>query len=77
MCLAIPMKVVRAEGLRGQAETGGVLREVRLDLVQAAVGDYVLVHAGFAIQVLDETEAAETLAALEAILGPVETLDGA
>ena len=76
MCLAIPMKVVRAEGDRGEAETGGVRRTVRLDLVEAAVGDYVLVHAGFAIQVLDEAEAAETLELLEETLGPVDWLEG-
>ena len=40
---------------------GGVLREVNVSLVEAKVGEYVLVHAGYAIQVLEEKEALETL----------------
>ncbi|MDI6886938.1 MAG: HypC/HybG/HupF family hydrogenase formation chaperone [archaeon] len=66
MCLAIPAKVVeisKEEGARtrGKADFGGVFREVDLSLVDAKVGDYVIVHAGFAIEVLDEQEAQETL----------------
>ncbi len=66
MCLAVPMALVEVDGARGVAETGGVRSEVRLDLVDgAAVGAYVLVHAGYAIQLLDEAEAAETLALID------------
>lgn len=62
MCLAIPMKLVDVEGQVGRAEIGGVLREVRLDLLEdVRAGDYVIVHAGFAIQKLDEGEAEETI----------------
>lgn len=67
MCLGIPMRLlaVAADGSSGTAETGGVKRDVRLDLVEdAAVGDYVLIHAGYAIQKLSEEEAAETIALL-------------
>ena len=63
MCLAIPAKVVRLTG-DGLAEVDimGVTREASLDLVPGAgVGDYVLVHAGFAIEVVEPQFAEETL----------------
>jgi len=63
MCLAIPGKVKSIEGTTGIVELGGVSRKTSLQLVpDASVGSYVLVHAGFAIQVIDEEEAKETLA---------------
>jgi len=62
MCLAIPAKIVSIKNDRAEVDFGeGVLREVNVTLVEAKVGDYVLVHAGYAIQVLDEEEAKETL----------------
>jgi hydrogenase expression/formation protein HypC len=62
MCLAIPGKIVSVKEAQAQVDFGeGVLREVNVTLVNARVGDYVLVHAGYAIQVLDEKEALETL----------------
>jgi hydrogenase expression/formation protein HypC len=62
MCLAIPAKVVTRKNDLAQVDFGeGVLREVNVALVDAKVGDYVLVHAGYAIQVLDQKEAQETL----------------
>jgi len=62
MCLAIPAKVVSVEGDEAQVDFGeGVLRDVNVTLVEAKVGEYVLVHAGYAIQVLSEEEAVETL----------------
>lgn len=62
MCLAIPAKVVSVEADKAKVDFGeGVLREVNVALVDVKVGDYVLVHAGYAIQVLDEKEALETL----------------
>jgi len=62
MCLAIPAKVVSVEKDKARVDFGeGVLREVNVTLVNAKVGDYVLVHAGYAIQVLDEKEAQETI----------------
>ncbi len=63
MCLAIPAEVVKIgdEGL-AQVNLLGVSREVSLDLTpQAKVGDYVLVHAGFAIEVVDQQYAQETI----------------
>jgi len=62
MCLAIPAKVVSVREDKAKVDFGeGVLREVNVALVNAKVGDYVLVHAGYAIQVLDEKEAQETI----------------
>ena len=66
MCLAVPGKVVSIdEGGRATVDMLGITREASLRLVpDAQVGDYVLVHAGFGIQVIDAQEAAETLALL-------------
>ena len=62
MCLAIPAKIMTLSGEKAQVDFGqGVLREVNVSLVEAKLGDYVLVHAGYAIQVLEEKEALETL----------------
>jgi hydrogenase expression/formation protein HypC len=62
MCLAIPAKIMSMQGEKAQVEFGqGVLRDVNVSLVEAKLGDYVLVHAGYAIQVLEEKEALETL----------------
>ena len=63
MCLAIPMKIleVRDDGM-AHVSAMGAERDIALDLTpQAGVGDYVLVHAGFAIEIVDEQYAAETL----------------
>jgi hydrogenase expression/formation protein HypC len=62
MCLAIPGKILAIAGTTAKVDFGGVTRDAELTLVpDASVGDYVLVHAGFAIQVLCEEEALETL----------------
>ncbi|MEM3696675.1 MAG: HypC/HybG/HupF family hydrogenase formation chaperone [Candidatus Bathyarchaeia archaeon] len=69
MCLAIPAKVINIQGDKAQVDFGeGVLREVNVTLVDAKVGDYVLVHAGYAIQVLSEEEALETISLWNEIL---------
>jgi hydrogenase expression/formation protein HypC len=61
MCLAIPAQLEAVEGKRGQAGLDGNRFEVILSLVpQAKVGDWVLIHAGYAITVLDEKDARET-----------------
>ena len=62
MCLAIPAKVVAINYDKACVDFGGkVVREVNITLVSAKVGDYILIHAGYAIQVLDKEEAMETL----------------
>ena len=68
MCIAVPMKVIDREGDVGVVELSGVTSRVSLALVpEASVGQYVIVHAGFAIQVLDEAAAEETLRLLAEI----------
>lgn len=64
MCLAIPGKIIEIDTKNEHAtiEYGeGTVRKANVTLVNAKIGDYVLVHAGFAIEVLDEKEAKETL----------------
>jgi len=62
MCLAITAKVVTVEKDKARVDFGGgVVREINVTLVSVEVGEYVLVHAGYAIQVLDKEEALETL----------------
>jgi hydrogenase expression/formation protein HypC len=69
MCLAIPAKVISRKQDIAQVDFGeGVLREVNVALVDVEVGDYVLVHAGYAIQVLDKKEALETISLWNEIL---------
>jgi hydrogenase expression/formation protein HypC len=62
MCLAIPAKVLEVEGDVAKVDFGqGVAREVNVMLVNARVDEYVLVHAGYAIQVVDQEAAEESL----------------
>ena len=62
MCLAIPAKVKSIEGVEAEVEVGGVSRKASIMLTpEAKVGDYVLLHTGYAINVIDEEEAQETL----------------
>jgi len=69
MCLAIPALVTRLVDGKAQVDFGeGVLRDVNVTLVDAKVGDYVLVHAGYAIQTVDKEDALETLALWKEIL---------
>ena len=68
MCLALPMRITAIEGPLATIVTEGLEQRASLMLVpEAKVGDYVLVHAGFAISVLDEAEANETLELLREI----------
>jgi len=85
MCLAVPGKVLSVEGNLGRVDFDGVVREFCLDLVPGIVpGCWVLVHAGFAIQTLEEEEAQSTLALLrewadfeaQDVLGPTERAGG-
>ena len=78
MCLAVPVRVVAIDE-QGMAsgELSGVTRSIALDLVpQTRVGDFVIVHVGFAIQRLDEKEAEVTLSLLDELASankPAET----
>jgi len=72
MCLAVPMLVERIDGEMAQVRLGDVTRDIAMTLApEAEVGDYVLVHAGFAIEVVDKEYAEETLRLLEQLEGPV------
>jgi len=61
MCLAVPGKVIEINKTIGIVDFNGVKREVRLDLVDVKIGDYVIVHTGFAIEKMDEKDALESL----------------
>ncbi|MCK4249168.1 MAG: HypC/HybG/HupF family hydrogenase formation chaperone [Candidatus Omnitrophica bacterium] len=62
MCLAVPAKVIEKKGSDAVVEIGGVKRKASLMLLpDVQTGDYVILHAGFAISKLDENEAKETL----------------
>jgi len=66
VCLAVPVRVVSIEGNEAEVEIGGVKRRVSIMLTpEAKVGDYVLLHTGYAINVINEAEAQETLKILE------------
>jgi hydrogenase expression/formation protein HypC len=62
MCLAVPMKVISRKDTMGMTEMAGVKKEISfMMLPEAEAGDFVIVHAGFAIQRLNEEEAQKTL----------------
>ena len=68
MCLAIPMKITKIDGLTATGEAGGLLQDIRIDFLEdVKSGDYVMVHAGLAIQKMTEQEALENLELLEEI----------
>ncbi len=73
MCLAIPALIKLIEDKEADVEIGGITRRVSLWLTpEAKVGDYVLVHTGYAINIVDQEEAEETLRLLEEIAGLIE-----
>jgi len=68
MCLAIPVLIKSIEGKEAEVEIGGITCRISLWLTpEARVGDYALVHTGYAINILDQEEAEETLRLLEEI----------
>jgi len=68
MCIAVPGKILSIENNTAEVNFSGAKRKVALDLVpDAKKGDYVLVHAGFAITVLEQAEAETTLKLFEEI----------
>ncbi len=74
MCLAIPSRVVKIENNIGTIEIDGVTREASLLLLEdVKVGDYVIVHAGFAIHKIDEETALQSLAFLREAAEYMET----
>jgi len=75
MCLAVPGKVVGVDGTHADVDFGGVLRKVNVSLVEAKEGEWVVVHAGFAIEKMDEDEALETLSLWQEMLDQEEELE--
>ncbi len=68
MCLAVPLKIVEKNGPDAVGEVDGIRRAIRLDFTPKAVlGDYVIVHAGFAIEVLGAEQARQNLEALREV----------
>lgn len=62
MCLAVPMKIKKIEGEFAKVETGRLVRTINIQMLPGIkTGDYVLVHAGFAIEKIDSKKAKETL----------------
>ncbi|MCJ7685398.1 MAG: HypC/HybG/HupF family hydrogenase formation chaperone [Desulfobacteraceae bacterium] len=74
MCLAIPAKIIKIDDKMGTIDMEGTQREVSLLLLEdAKIGDYVIVHAGFAIHKIDETEAKESLKVLRELVSFMES----
>ena len=64
MCLAVPLRIVDINGFDGVGEVNGVRRRIRLDFIKdPKIGEYVMIHAGFAIERLPEEQALEDIAA--------------
>ena len=65
MCLAVPLKIISSDGKNAVGEANGMKQNVRVDFMRDLnVGDYVMVHAGFAIAKMSENEAEETLSCI-------------
>lgn len=74
MCLAVPAKILSIDGTQAEVEFGGIRRTISVQLLpNAQVGDYVLVHTGFAISIVDPAEAEVTLDLLRQ-MGDLEPL---
>lgn len=74
MCLAVPGQVVSIDSTQADVDFGGVVRKVNVSLVDAKIGEWVVVHAGFAIEKMDEEEARETLKLWSEMLDQEEEL---
>lgn len=68
MCLAVPLKIIEIDGKNAVGESMGMQRKLRVDFIpEPKIGDYVIVHAGFAIERLPEKQALEDIASWEEI----------
>lgn len=75
MCLAVPGQIISIEGPQAEVDFGGVLKKVNVSLIEGHIGDWVVVHAGFAIETMDEEEAQETLQTWKELLEMEEELE--
>ena len=68
MCLGIPMKIVKIDGDEGIVESGGLKKKANFSLMKSAkIGDYILLHAGFAIEKIKDSEAKKTIKLLKSL----------
>lgn len=75
MCLAVPLKIVEINGKDAVGERHGIRRNIRLDFAEnAQLGDYVIVHAGFAIERMDAAQAEANLAAVREVEDALRSL---
>ena len=73
MCLAVPLKILSVEGKQAVGEAAGLTQKLRVDFLPGIrPGDYVMVHAGFAIEQLSEQQARENLACIQEALDALE-----
>ncbi|MCF7912314.1 MAG: HypC/HybG/HupF family hydrogenase formation chaperone [Candidatus Cloacimonetes bacterium] len=68
MCLAIPGKIIKISQDQGTVDLGGISQEVSLTFIpQVTLGDWVLIHTGFAINIISESDALQTIELLQAV----------
>ena len=73
MCLAVPLKILSVDGKQAVGEAGGLTQKLRVDFIpDIRPGDYVMVHAGFAIEKLTEQQAKENLACIQEAVDALE-----
>ena len=73
MCLAVPLKILSVDGRQAVGEAGGLTQRLRVDFIpDIRPGDYVMVHAGFAIEKLTEQQAKENLACIQEAIDAAE-----
>lgn len=76
MCLSVPAQVISIDGETAKVSVGGTILDANLSLVEdIKIGDYILLHTGFALQIIDEKEAQETLKVFEEFSELNEALD--
>jgi len=73
MCLALPGKVISIKDDTADVDFGGVVKQANITMVETKIGDWVVVHAGFAIEVMDEEEAMKTIELWNEVLAHDET----
>lgn len=73
MCLAVPLKILSVDGRQAVGKAGGLTQKLRVDFIpDIRPGDYVMVHAGFAIEKLTEQQAKENLACIQEAVDALE-----
>lgn len=73
MCLAVPFRIISMDGNEAVGEMNGIRKKIRIDVIkELQIGDYVMVHAGFAIEKLNEVQAKETIEALNELQKALE-----